>query len=221
MADKNLLSYRTEEFIALASNDLTPDELVVLTDHAASGGQTLTPEAAARFFELYLNGSDCKEIQRLNRAFPLGMILDAKVRFKWTEKRDSYSVELQSRILDKVRKAQLETTELITDLLVATKKRYGDKLKKYIQTGNDQDLDNVLNIDSLKELLKVSEGLLKITGQDRQTKSVHETKNTQNVNLTLSGAPVEGAEALDPEDAAKILEIFSNAKKKKLGEPKG
>jgi hypothetical protein len=209
MEQKSLSLYRPSEYIEYAQADLMPEDVKTLTEYLAEGGHSLAPETAAKFFELFLNGSDAKEIQKLNKAFPLGSILDAQIKYRWSEKRDAYASDLQDRVVAKVKKAQLETTELMTDMLVAARKKYGDKLKKFIQTGNEEDLDGVLNIESLNGLMKITEGLLKVTGQDRTTKV--ETKSTQNVNVNVNSGQTGD---LSPEDAAEILNIMSKAKRR-------
>lgn len=213
MAEKSLQLYKSEEYVAYATTDLPGEDLVILTDYLAAGGHPLSPDASARMFELFLNGSDAREIHRLNKAFPLGGVLDAQVRYKWTKMRDDYVIELQGRVREKVMKAQMETTELMTDILAAARKKHSDKLKKFLQSGDEKDLDGVINIDTIQGLMKVTEGLLKITGQDRVTKT--ETKNTQNLNVNITGG-----DKLEPEDAAKILQIMSDAKKKKATDVK-
>lgn len=209
MAEKSLQLYRPEEYVTYANTDLPAEDLVILTEYLAGGGHPLSPDAGARMYELFLHGSDAREIQRLNKAFPLGGILDAQVRYKWTQRRDQYYIELQDRVKDKVIKSQLETTELMTDILAAARKKHSDKLKKFIQSGDEKDLDGVMNIETLQSLLKVTEGLLKITGQDRVTKT--KTENTQNFNVNVTGVKTED---LSPEDAATILNIMSKNKKK-------
>lgn len=214
--DKGLQLYRTDEYITLAQTDLPPEDLTALTEYLAAGGHPLSPEASARMYELFLNGSDAREVQRLNKAFPLGAILDSQVRYKWTEKRDAYCIELQDRIKSKVMKVQMETTELMTDMLSAAKRKHSDKLKKFIQTGDEKDLDGAINIDTIQSLLKVTEGLLKITGQDRTSTTKVKTENTQNLNVNVTS----NNDKIEPEDAAAILNILSNAKKKKAASEK-
>jgi hypothetical protein len=214
MSENKLQLYRPSEYVTLAEAELSPEDQSVLAAFAASGALPLAPATAAQFLELYLNGCNAQEIQRLNKPFKLGQILDAQIRYKWSEQRDKLSMDLQARAVENVRKAQLDATELMSNMLVAANKQHGDKLKKYIQSGDEKDLDGSLNIVSLQSLLKVTEGLLKITGQDRVSKVKVSTTNTQNVNVNVSG----GGD-LSPDDAAKILEIMSAAKRKKPDGP--
>ena len=211
MSNKSLLPYRSEDYNVYAASDLSPEDLQILDKYHTEGGHPLAPATAAKLFELFLNGSDAHEIQRLNKGYPLGSVLDSQVRYKWTEKRSKYADELQNSVFEKVKKAQLETTDLMADLLVAARKKYGDKLKKFIQTGDEKDLEGVLNIESLNGLMKITEGLLKVTGQDRIIKTKNENTQTFNVNMNQNSA----SSNLTSEEAAQILSIMSTAKGRK------
>lgn len=212
MATNSLQPYRQEAYITYAETDLSKEDLEVLADYVSGGGHPLSPDTAAKLFELFLNGSNAHEIHALNKAFPLGAILDSQIRYRWTEKRDRYASDLQDRVRDVVFKAQLETTELMANMLSAAAKRNSSKLKKFIQNGNEEDLEGVINIDNIHALTKITEGLLKITGQDRTHKV--KTENTQNLNVSVGAAKDSN---LAPEDAAAILNILSKAKKNAQG----
>jgi hypothetical protein len=161
-----------------------------------------------------LNGYAAHEIQRLNKPFKLGQILDAQIRYKWSARRDKYSMDLQDSVVPLARKAQLETTELYSNMLVAANKLHGDKLKRYIQSGDEKDLDGALSIVSLQSLLKITEGLLKVTGQDRVSKVKVNTAHTETLNVNMTGVG-----DISSEDSAKILEIMASAKRKKSDTP--
>lgn len=208
MAENNLQLYRPEDFVVYATKDLSEKDLATLNAYVAAGGYPLSPDTAAKIYELFLNGSDAHEIHRINPAFPLGGILDAQVRYRWTETREKYASELQVKVRDKVMNVQLQTTDLMADIMSAARKKYGDKLKKFIQSGDEKDLDGVLNVGSIKELVKITEGLLKVTGQDRVQKIKTEDVKTLNVN------GVDTSD-LDEKDAAQILKILSDSRKKK------
>lgn len=191
--------------------DLLPvHEYNLLKRYINDGKHQLSPETVTRFFELYLNGSDCREIHRLNKSFPYEAILWARIKYKWDDQKDMYIISLQNNIRGKVVKAQLETTSLVTDLLVATNKKYGDKLKRYIQSGDEKELDGALSVDSISGLLKLADGLLKVTGQDRTTVQKNETKQTTEININTKTSE----DALSAESAAKILAILAEDKRK-------
>ena len=138
-----------------------------------------------------------------------------RVKYKWDQEKDDYIIKLQTTIKDKVLKAQLETTSLVTDLLAAANKKHSAKIKKYLQTGNEADMEGALNVDTLQGLMKLSENLLKITGQDRQTKSTIENRNIMELNVKTA----DGTNTLSSEDAAKILNLLAESKRKKENTP--
>jgi hypothetical protein len=211
MEQKGLQLYRPGDYADLAAGILTSKEIIDLERYIANGGKGLAPESAAKMFELFLNGSSIEEIHRLNKAFPVEAIIDARIKYRWDENKDAYAMMLQRRIRDKVAKAQLETTELYADLLAVARKQQSDKLKKYLQSGDEKDLEGTMAIGSLQNLLKITEGLLKITGQDKNSKV--EITNTQDINVSVH-ADKSGNGELSSEDAAKILAILSEAKKR-------
>ena len=205
------------ELLEEAALVVSPDECDLLRKYVESGGKELSADTVDKFFELFLNGSDPREIHRLNKPFPVEAILWALVKYRWVYQKDNYIFNRQKAIADKVMRAQLEATDLVSDMLVAAKKKHSDKLKKFIQTGNEEDLQGAMSIDSLASLLKGIESLVKITGQDRTvtTKTVSKNEQTVNVNMNaqVGGAPA----ALAPADAAQILGILANAKRKDNG----
>jgi hypothetical protein len=193
---------------------LNVPEQNMLMAYVRAGKHPLAPDTIAALFQLYLNGSNCGEIHRLNKGLPYEAILWARVKFEWDRKRDEYVEELTEKIRDKVMQSQLQTTELMADLLTATSRKHGDKIKKYIQTGDEADLGDALSINRLNDLLRIAEGLQKITGQDRVHKV--ETKNTQRLEIGVGGATQ--SEEISTEAAAGILAILAEEKRKKRGE---
>lgn len=193
---------------------LTIPEYNMMTAYIEKGGHPLAPQTAAAFYNLYLNGSDCREIHRLNSSFPYESVLWARVKYNWDAQRDEYVFQLQLGIKDKMVRAQLETASFLTDVLAAARKKHGDKIKKYLQTGNDADLGNAMNVDTIHGLLKAVEGLQKITGQDRETKIRKEETLNVNVNTTPADS------TLSSDSAAKILSIVAEEKRRKQLESK-
>jgi hypothetical protein len=200
-----------ESQLARAYDLLPIHEYNVLKKYIEDGKHQLSPDTVTRFFELFLNGSDCREIHRLNKVFPYEAIVWARIKYRWDDQKDLYITSLQSNVRDKVVKAQLETTSLVTDLLVATNKRYGDKLKRYIQSGDEKELQGALSVDNVNGLLKLAEGLLKVTGQDRTTIQKSETKQTTEININ---GKAQNESPISSEAAAKILSIIAEEKRK-------
>jgi hypothetical protein len=187
---------------------LSEEENEAVKKYLESGGKKLSTETAASFFSMYLNGYDTKEIFRLNKAFPYESILIAKVTGDWDKEKEDYLNKLQENIKEKLLKAQLESINFLSDLLSATHKKHGDKIKKFLTSGNEKDLEGTMSVDSVSQLLKVVEGLNKVTGQDRPK------ANDTTINVNIDQRSVNNISSLSPEDSAKILNIVSESKRK-------
>lgn len=172
----------------------------------------LSAVTAAKFFEVFLHGSDCQEICRLNdNLYSLGMILEARVGFGWDRRRDDYLASLYSGIADRARQAQLESVGFVSDMMSATAKLYGDKVKKYLQTG-DEDLVKDLPVKSMSGYKQMIELLLKMTGQDKAGGAGTKV-NVMSTGPAVVGV-VEGVHktlgGMTSDTAEKILELLEN-----------
>ncbi len=195
-----------------AKTRLSPDDYVKLTTYIKNNGPELSLITANRFFELYLHGNSFSEIVELNPSFQKEPILWASIRYDWDKAREEYVKGIQTVIMQKVLKAELEVASLYSDMLSVTAKKNGGKLKKYLQTGNEKELDGALLPESILALGKVVEGLQKITGRDR---NVRITKD-ENVNISVTASNNEpGTNSLSAEGAAEVLRIVADEKRKK------
>ncbi|MHA1860983.1 MAG: hypothetical protein ACTSVM_01625 [Candidatus Ranarchaeia archaeon] len=131
----------------------------------------LAGSTARTFFELFLNGHTTKEIYNQNKSFPWGMIIDARIRYDWDKERDVYTRELFTGVRQKLIKNQIESVHMLADLLAATHKNIGGRLKKYLQTG-DETLIKDINLTSIHSYGKTVALLMKMTGQEKELGSL-------------------------------------------------
>jgi len=206
----------TSDLIVKSKSLLLPEDSQKLEKYIQDGGAPLAVGTALSFFELFLNGSNLEEVHRLNKAFPYEAVLWAYVKYDWENKRDTAIQNQMTEIQQKVVKATLDTTSLVTNLLAAAQKKHGDKLKKYLQTGNEADLGDALNVRSINELLKTAEALQKITGQSNtmniNNKSTFEVKVGGQVGVSQESGSVGN---LSPEAAAQVLAAIAADMRKK------
>jgi hypothetical protein len=96
-------------------------------------------------------------------------------------------------VRERVEQVQMESVLFTTDLLSSANKMFGDKLKKYIQTGDEREL-GALKVDSLKQYRDAVDLLLRLTGQSNKVEVTGETKRV-----------IEFSGKLTPKAAAAIL----------------
>lgn len=126
----------------------------------------LSPGTAANLYALFLRGITCDEIQRLNPGLNLGIIIRARIDNDWDAQKALYLKQLLEGVRERVKQAELEAIEYALHRMAAEHKFKGDKLKKFLQTGNPEDLNGIeiagMSARGYKEAV---ENLLKITGQ--------------------------------------------------------
>lgn len=117
---------------------------------------------ALKWYELYLNAYSCEDIWRVNgQKFQLGMIVDAKIRYEWDKRKETQLSNLFNNIETKVIKVKNESISLLSDLLAAAHKIWGDKVAKFLQDG---DMDALAGFDpsslkNYKEILAMLQAL--------------------------------------------------------------
>ena len=149
-------------------NALSPLERRALETWLVKDTPPLSPVRAMGMFELFLAGHSCEEIQRLNPQFALGMILHARVRDGWDEKREQHVDDLYKKVRERFLQIQMEGVTFTSDLLAVVHKLHGDKLKRYLQSGQLEDLEGCgLLPRTIKEMRDTWEMMAKMTGQDK------------------------------------------------------
>ena len=109
-----------------AARLLAPEEVTAMNKYLDAGGKKLAVETAAAFFQLFLNGSDVREIHRLNKPFPYEAILFERIKGDWDRHKEQYLEQLKMAIRDKLVKSNLEMVGLMTDMVaVASKQQIG------------------------------------------------------------------------------------------------
>ena len=191
--------------LSVPENKLEEKERYALHRFRSSVQPPLAPDTQAKLFKLFLNGKTTSEIQRLNPQFSFGQVVNARIQGEWDRRYEDHVNELLDNTASRVRQVTLESINFVCDLLSVTHQMHGDCIKKFLQTGNPDDLGG-LQINSLQGYKQVVELLQKLTGQDKQ----------QNVNV--SGTVMHKADASDgkntqptSEEAADILKLLASA----------
>lgn len=172
---------------------LNRDEKQAYKDHMKAGKPPVSPTINAQLFNLFLAGHTCQEIVKINPNLGLGMVVRARIEGMWDERRRVLTAELLDGVKEVAFRAQADSIKFVGDLLTAAHRHIGEKVQRYIQTGDEEHIKDV-GIHSLKQYKEIVELLLKLTGQDGK----REVKlKGEGAGGTLTGAPVVTVEAKD------------------------
>jgi hypothetical protein len=137
--------------------------------HIQKGDAPASPDLNARLFKLYLMGKSLDEIQRTNKAFTLGMMVQAKIEGDWDLRKTEYQGELLDGVKDRVKQTQLESIHFVSDQLGLAHARFRDALMKYLETGDESALGG-MGISNMKQYKESIDLLMQLTGQDNTKK---------------------------------------------------
>ncbi len=99
----------------------------------------------------------------------------------------------------------METATLVCDMLAVANVEHGDKLQRYLQTGDARELGD-FKIDSISNLKTTIEILQKLTGQDRQSTVKHQGEVMYSPGADKKMMPT-------PEEAKTVLKLLVGMKK--------
>lgn len=198
---------RTEQIDALTEN-----EREALFRHTKTGAPPLSPETNARLFELYLMGKTLDQIQRTNKAFTLGMMVQAKIDGDWDNRLVIYQQELLDGVKERVKQTQLEAIYFVSDQLSFTHAKFRKAMLRYLETGDEGELGGLV-ISNPKQYRETIELLLQLTGQDNPTKKT-ESKVTHKVEVVdAQDKAKELAAPAEPPSAGSLLRLLDSGEK--------
>lgn len=202
----------TEETAVVVPSDpvsrLTLRERAAYNSHLKDKDPPLGASTQGRLFELFLNGMSLEEIQRTTKDYRLGAIVRAFIEGDWETRRVEYVKQLLATIASRVAQVQSESVRFIADLLAVAHKQHGEKLRKYIQSGDEKDLGG-FSIQSITVYRQVAETLIKITGTGQQTPPSPPPPEEAYSTKDVQARPVP-RQKLPSQEAAAILAQLQN-----------
>lgn len=191
----------------VVTDKISNKERAAYEEYVRKGNQNVSPSTQAQFLALFLRGKSCEEIQSINTGWPLGAIVKCRIEGNWDTKLEEYREQLFTGVRERLAQIELESVIFLTDMLAAAHKQQGDRIKKYLQTGNEDDLGD-MKISSIGAYSKVVELLLKTTGQERQQTIQH------NHNISAPAAVnLDSLASATSEQASDLLTKLLEAKK--------
>lgn len=129
----------------------------------------LAPSLQAELFQAFLSGESMLEIVRRHKGLRLGQVVRAAKEGDWFRLRNDYRDQLLNEVLPRVRQSQAEGLRFTAGLMAATHKRFGDKVQRYLETGDESLLGDLVpkTLDGYRKLVQIQQML---TGQDAKKK---------------------------------------------------
>ena len=151
---------------------LTTEERKAYEEYVESGRPPLSIQTSLQLYELFLQGSSCQDIAKIKTAFPLGMIVRARIDHGWDRRRQEHMDGLYEQVGGRIRQTIMESVNFVGDLMAVAHKLHGMKLKKFLITENPDDLGE-LNLFSFKQYKEAIEMLMKLSGSDNKKTVEH------------------------------------------------
>jgi len=183
---------------------LADRELGAYNNWCSSQLPALAPSLNAKLFQLFVNGKSCEEIRRLNLNLTLGQIVHARIEGDWDRRRTEHLEHLLTQTTARIQQVTVETADFVADLLAVANREHGDKLRRYLQSGDPNDLGD-FKIDNIPQLKQAIEVLQKLTGQERQS-AIHLSGSVETRPAQQQPGPPTS------EQAGKVLQLLVGKK---------
>ncbi len=174
----------------------------------------LSSSIAAQMFEQFLNGSTPTQISREWRGYQLGAIVRAAVDYSWHDKKAEYLEHLHTNDVERSKQTAAESVEFTSTLLAVAHKRWGEKLRRYLATGDTSELDG-FEIRSIDQYRKVIQTFLELTGHKPSEYLKPPTQATDGKPQTGFGGfdimALLSTQNVGPEHAAALLSLFASS----------
>lgn len=155
-----------------------PHEKDALFEYIRSGGRQAPASVNQPFFELFHNGCLADEIHKLNPSYSVQAIQWMRIAFKWDDTLQHTIMKNNALAIGKINKAQVDAAMLMSDLIAVATKKNQDKLRKYLQTGDEAHLVDIMTLDSPERFSKMVESLVKLVYREDNPIVIKVSNNT-------------------------------------------
>lgn len=145
---------------------------------------------AVQMFQLYLNGSTLRQIWEVNKGLQFGQVVAAAVGGEWHRLREEHLLYLERTTDLRARQAVSEGVAFVGDLMAAANKLHGESTRRYLQSGNPEDL-GPFGVGSIRQYKELVELMLKLSGLDKANKVSGVVKHEHSHNHTVHSVPTE------------------------------
>lgn len=207
----NELTVYSEEF-----NETENNYLAVFIEKGCPGLQRVDETKLKSWFELYMAGKTYLEISQITKD-KIELILYISYKSKWQETKMEYFQDISKNLSKKVASAKLESANTVMSVMAALGKYQKKKADKYIETNNDELIENT-DVKLLAAYLKTVDVLDKMMmiGGDKQTSPVVNFNVGGNASISQkSDGSIEVNSDAGVSDLLKSLADFKKSQEKK------
>lgn len=170
--NRNLPVPNVDEFLLTANSVLMPNEKEAVFQYIRSGGRPVPASLNQSLFELFFNGCSAEDIHELNPSFPVCAIQWMRVAYKWDDTVMTNVIRNNSLLIGKINKAQVDAAMLMSDMIAVASKKHQNKLRKYLQTGDERCLEGIMTLDNPERFSKMVESLIKLVYREEQVMQI-------------------------------------------------
>lgn len=162
----------------------------------------------------YLNGRDVEDIfHYYNGKIPFGQIVDSKIRYEWDKRKKTQLSSLFKKVEEKIIKTKADTVFYLSDILEASHKFNGKKIKLYLETGDEAVLGSLdlSNVKTYKTILELFDMISQKSEAQVDSKEVNVTGAvTHQHNVKVKATDAEAAKLLKMFDNGEIVDVIPN-----------
>jgi hypothetical protein len=166
--------------LALGLDQLSPRELAAFKTTVQMKVAPVSPSTANGFFQLFLAGRSCLEIAEMNKGFTLGQVVRCRVEGEWDRRLKEHLEQLMRETMSQVTQVKLESLRYQSDLIRVHHRLYGERIARFLQTGNADELAGVplpaykVLVQQLAELTEEKKGTTVVVERERAPEKVVE-----------------------------------------------
>jgi hypothetical protein len=185
----------------------------------------LSVSTSMQLCRLFLQGYSTSEIAKQNPSMGsvgLGLIVRARVEYGWDKQREEYINNLMGSARKSVEKTTLEAIQMAADGMAVYHRVVGDRFKKFIQTGDTEDLGEWkdFSFQKYRQIIELMTTLVaQVQGANHKplsdVGSSPEPKRVEVIDPAAPNRPLLPADKpVTAQDAASMLEFLLKEEKK-------
>jgi hypothetical protein len=187
---------------------LTERERSALAEHARRGAPAMSPATAANFFALFVEGYTLDQMLEANRAWGLGVLVDARIRYRWDERREAYVEDVHKQAVERLAKLRAESINHLANLAAVAHTEFRQDMIRYLQNPTEDNLPKG-RLRTPKDYRDLIEAIEKVTKLGVPTPPPSPT-----VGVSV-GEGSQVAIVMADEKGAQILQKLANARRKR------